>query len=106
MGNAMTKAAAGIGLAIALIVLSGCMPPAAPMVVEVPPPPPVVAAPVALVPAPPPSPMHHPVAAVRPPVHHHPCTIARCAVTRSAPARHCRVYPIAAAFGARAMSSM
>jgi hypothetical protein len=54
MGEAMTKAAAGIGLAIALIALSGCVPPPAPMVAEAPPPP-----------------VHHRVAASHPAIHPH-----------------------------------
>ncbi len=67
----MTKAAAGIGLAIALIALSGCVPPPAPMVAEAPPPP-VPAAPVALVPELPPLPrVHHRVAASHPAIHPH-----------------------------------
>jgi hypothetical protein len=74
---AMKKTAAGIGFAIALIALSGCAPPPAPMVAEAPPPPLIATVPVALVPElPPPRPVHR-VAVAHPTVrthvvHHHP----------------------------------
>jgi hypothetical protein len=69
----MRNAIIGLGAAIGLAMLSGCVPPPAPAAVVVaPPPPPIVSVPVALVPEPPlPAPVHHHVVAAHPAVHHH-----------------------------------
>ena len=72
----MRKAFTGLGAAVGLAVLSGCVPPAPPPspVVAVAPPPAVIAAvPVAFVPEPlsPGRVIHHHAAVARPAVHHH-----------------------------------
>jgi hypothetical protein len=72
---AMTRAATGIGVAIALTALSGCVPPPPPPAVVVAAPPPIIAAaPMVLIPEPPPPvPVihHHRAAVAHGPVHHH-----------------------------------
>jgi hypothetical protein len=67
----MRNANIGLGAAIGLAMLSGCVPPPAPAAVVVaPPPPPIVSVPVALVPELPAS-VHHHMAGAHPAVHHH-----------------------------------
>jgi hypothetical protein len=73
MERAMRKAIAGLGAAIGLAMLSGCVPPLSPVVAVAPPSTVIAAAPVTLVPPPPPPArvIHHHAAAAHPAVHHH-----------------------------------
>ena len=71
----MIRAATGVGFAIGLATLAGCVaPPAPPSAVLVAPSPPVAVGPVALIPVAPPPPapvVRHHTAMARPSVHHH-----------------------------------